>query len=339
MTNLWKRAEGQSLVELALILPMLLLVIFGLIESARMMQAMLAVQSAAREGARYAVTGQPSPEECGLDPENYDEDVYRQCRVDSIKEIARTHTVGLPIDPTETDPGHPGYLGIWVRGQPTWEEVPVLDHPGIPGTRVEVTVFFNLPVVVPLFSALLPSVRLTGRTQMINEGFEMTHGGDTPPILPPAPTPPPLDYDDDLVCDSEERDIYGTSPTLPDTDGDEQSDGDEIGDFLCDEEQEPGSPITDPLDPCDPWPGPDHDGDGKSDCEEDAYPGQCLDPYKPDTDEDGLNDGYEMDHACLDPCNPDTDGDGLSDGYEVDPGCEGCDPCDPNLPPTPTPGP
>ena len=311
-----RKERGQGLVELALVLPILLFVIFGLIESARMMQAFLSVQSAAREGARYAVTGRPTPEEC--DDLLYPPDQYIECRVDSIKATARAYAVGLPVDPTETDPGRPGYLGIQVRGKPCWGCEAQLDRPGIPGTRVEVTVSFNLPIVVPLFSSYLPALRLNGQTQMVNEGFQMGFGSEPPPTMEPAPTEEPLDSDGDGVCDSEERDIYGTSPSLPDTDGDELSDGDEIGDLLCDGAAV--TPTSDPLDRCDPWPGADHDGDGMSDCEEEAW-GDCLDPYNGDSDGDGWSDGYEIDPQC-----------------EIDQG-EVCHPCDPNLPGVPGPPP
>lgn len=49
---------GQTLVEFALTLPILLLLIFGIIEFGRMFQAWVTIQNAARTAARYAVTGQ-----------------------------------------------------------------------------------------------------------------------------------------------------------------------------------------------------------------------------------------------------------------------------------------
>jgi hypothetical protein len=48
---------GQGLVEFALVLPVLLALIFAIIEIARMLYAWLAVQNAARFAVRYAVTG------------------------------------------------------------------------------------------------------------------------------------------------------------------------------------------------------------------------------------------------------------------------------------------
>ena len=53
-----KRSRGQSMVEFALTLPVLLLKIMGIVEFARIMHAFLAVQNAARFAARYASSGE-----------------------------------------------------------------------------------------------------------------------------------------------------------------------------------------------------------------------------------------------------------------------------------------
>lgn len=52
-----RRAQGQAAVELALVLPVLLVLLLGMSEFARMAGAYLAVQHGAREGARLAMTG------------------------------------------------------------------------------------------------------------------------------------------------------------------------------------------------------------------------------------------------------------------------------------------
>ncbi|MCX7855209.1 MAG: pilus assembly protein [Anaerolineae bacterium] len=62
----WRLSRGQSMVELALVLPVLLLVIFLVIEGALLLQGYLAVQHAAREAARWAITYQP-PQGCKLE--------------------------------------------------------------------------------------------------------------------------------------------------------------------------------------------------------------------------------------------------------------------------------
>jgi hypothetical protein len=59
------KTPGQALLEFALALPILLLLLFGIIEFGRLLQAWMAVQNAARFGLRYAVTGEYNPAYCG----------------------------------------------------------------------------------------------------------------------------------------------------------------------------------------------------------------------------------------------------------------------------------
>ena len=58
-----KDKEGaQGMVEFALILPLLLLVVFGVIEMGRLLVIYSSVGTASREAARYAsAAGEPSP--------------------------------------------------------------------------------------------------------------------------------------------------------------------------------------------------------------------------------------------------------------------------------------
>src|SRR3972149_9855816 len=64
-----RRFRGQGAVEFALILPVLLLVIFMIIELARLLHAYLVIENGARYGVRYAVTGEYNDTYCvdGLD--------------------------------------------------------------------------------------------------------------------------------------------------------------------------------------------------------------------------------------------------------------------------------
>jgi hypothetical protein len=74
-----KRRRGQGLVEFALILPVLLLVLLGIIEAALVVQGYLTVQHAAREAARFAVTYQPVQGACvDLDKDGWLEDGITQ---------------------------------------------------------------------------------------------------------------------------------------------------------------------------------------------------------------------------------------------------------------------
>ena len=49
---------GQAVVEFALSLAVLLLLIFGVVEGGRVLHGWITLQNAAREGGRYAITGQ-----------------------------------------------------------------------------------------------------------------------------------------------------------------------------------------------------------------------------------------------------------------------------------------
>ena len=55
--KLYKSQNGQSLVEFALVLPILLLLVLGVFEFGWILKAEIAVSAAAREGARYAAAG------------------------------------------------------------------------------------------------------------------------------------------------------------------------------------------------------------------------------------------------------------------------------------------
>lgn len=245
-----REQRGQDLVEFALAIPLLLMLLLGIFEVARWLHSYLAVQYAAREAARYAVTGQPpmlithgddSCEEYGHPvtaapyglPAEYD-----MCRADWIKHVARQLAKhGLLTDDSQNDITKPYYLGVILRGSPIFGGAPISDHPGAARTKVEVTVVFNHPVTNPFMAAVFPTVRTVGRYQMVNEPWA-GGGADVPPVVPPAPTLPPLDTDGDGWSDNDERDIHGTLPSNPDTDGDGIDEGPS------------GDPA--PLDPCVP---------------------------------------------------------------------------------------
>jgi Flp pilus assembly protein TadG len=64
MTRRWPRAGaadgGAAAVEFALLLPVLLLIVFGIIDFGRALNAQITLTQAAREGARLAAVGQPT---------------------------------------------------------------------------------------------------------------------------------------------------------------------------------------------------------------------------------------------------------------------------------------
>ena len=104
-----------------------------------------------------------------------------------------------------------------------------------------------------------------------------------------------VDTDGDGLSDATEVGI-GTAPCNSDTDGDGVLDGEELlfgmNPFINDT---------------------DHDGDGLPYWREDGE--LWTDPDDPDSDDDGLDDGWEASHGT-NPNSRDTDGDGLADGME-----------------------
>jgi hypothetical protein len=156
------------------------------------------------------------------------------------------------------------------------------------------------------------------------------------PLAAAQPASP--DSDGDRLFDADETGIYGTTPSVYDTDGDGVGDGEEV------------SLGTDPLTPNAAMVRVDSDGDGLYDDDEvnvygtsannpdtdgDGGPDgtevkEGLDPLVKnistshvegllppvDSDGDGLDDGTEATYGT-DPTRSDTDGDGLSDSEEI----------------------
>jgi Flp pilus assembly protein TadG len=62
MMRLLKNQKGQALVEFAVILPLLLLLIMGIIEFGLMLNSYLTVRNVSREGARAGIVGSTNAE-------------------------------------------------------------------------------------------------------------------------------------------------------------------------------------------------------------------------------------------------------------------------------------
>ncbi len=128
--NLKKKDSGQAMTEFVIALPILLFVIFGIIEFARLTFAWMAVQNAARFGIRYAVTGEYNeiycveagsqlgsdyinadvhggdPQDCivpdaypGLDGNDKERELIDLARLYSIQDAAVGGGGGLWVDP------------------------------------------------------------------------------------------------------------------------------------------------------------------------------------------------------------------------------------------------
>lgn len=245
------KQKGQGLVEFAFVLPLLLLLLLGIIEGARVIWAYVTVQQAAREAARYAVTGRPYVPEGAIstfeqtclgnptdiegydgpgvptyDPTNNEPDPVAvsaqpwlcspEQRAQAIEQIAFSQANALNISERcssyyekhqEINGNHytecantPSAFGVLVQGQVTTQTItgtlviapdPVDDNAGQEGLSVQVSTFYNLQMLTPVYDAIMGGnfIRLEGRAQLQNEGLDKTAGIEPPPGLDPPPTP------------------------------------------------------------------------------------------------------------------------------------------------------
>lgn len=224
-----KRFRGQGLVEFALILPVLLLILLGIIEAALVFQGYLAVQHAAREAARFAVTYQPVAGQ-KLDGTACDFTVpqgppfvnpgwvcnarepasaagmseYYARRVALIKQRALESAAGLRINRNfigitpatfELYKDQPGFFGVLVWGYPSFETDcnanpnQCLDHPGLEGLPVRVYVRHNVEIIDPFYRLIARYVTVDAQAEMINEGIQVGFGKVPPPRFRFNPNP------------------------------------------------------------------------------------------------------------------------------------------------------
>lgn len=148
-----KNSRAQGMVEFALILPVLLMLMFSIIEIARLLHAWLAVENGARYGVRYAVTGEFDMVHCqALYSTNCDNEAEEDgARIPSIKDVANAGAVAILKNSGVTTVGDPGYFKVEVCSSkvgvallPPDPDVPTAatcvpsEGPGGPGDRVTV---------------------------------------------------------------------------------------------------------------------------------------------------------------------------------------------------------
>jgi hypothetical protein len=228
-----KHSPSQALLEFALALPILLLVIFAIIDFALLFQAWLTVENVARQTIRYAVTGQYDPSFCAdgpdsdLDPCSTDNE-EDAARLATIRRVAQGWTIGLFTDASVSpDPGtgiggdrsQVGYFDVTIcssadrdgdgfadfltilprMGNPgQYADCTPTEDAGQPGGRVVVMVDFNHPYITPFFHTLWPWTHLSSYREGIVERFRVARSIAVPPQLnlpsdTPTKTPLPSD--------------------------------------------------------------------------------------------------------------------------------------------------
>ncbi len=199
-----KRFRGQGMVEFMLILPVMLIVLFVVIELARLLAAWLAVENGARFGVRYAVTGEFDPAYCAGFPGGVCDDPAEvdAARIPSIKDAIRSGAVGILRDETMADgtprfflmtvcSNEPGYVYTEPDpGVPITSDCAPGEHPGAPGMPVVVAVNFDHPLIVPFLSTWWPQLRLVATREGIVERFRTSRVVGVPPgFYTPTDTP------------------------------------------------------------------------------------------------------------------------------------------------------
>jgi hypothetical protein len=192
-----------------------------------------------------------------------------------------------------------------------WLPYPGTLYESFTGPRVNVPV--SPSVQIPLADAEVfyvpPSPAFAGQVNVLFFARDSHQAISNIGLVTLTVNSPLSDPDGDGLTNQEEY-VYHTSPTDPDSDDDQVSDGDEVHFYH-----------TNPL-------KADTDSDGLNDFYEISRTyatGLSTDANLPDTDGDGLTDyeeltgGHAASGVITDPTNPDTDGDGLPDGIDPDP--------------------
>lgn len=183
-----KKKEGQGLVEFALILPIFLLLLMGIIEFSYALIVYTGMFNAAREGTRYGM-------------------VHALDRI-SIQDAAEGKL--LLVDPNRVD-----VRVAYDRGPDGNPSDVFTDTTQVQlGDRVRVHVAYDLPAITPLIRPIAPSFHIESRAArtIVSRG---SFGS-----LQPGTGPGGVDSDGDGVYDSVDNcpDVY--NPDQADTDGD-----------------------------------------------------------------------------------------------------------------------
>lgn len=159
------RDHGASLVEFAVVAPLLFLLLFGIIEFARVGHGFNTVWTAAREGARYATTVGDDDSD-GLPN-------YLDCA--SIEEAALAKVVGMSLDTGAVDIVFSNLTGTPVADCNPASPLPFPSPTGATdidnGFTIEVEVSGTFNAIVPVISTFLDGIDLTSsQTRSIFKG-------------------------------------------------------------------------------------------------------------------------------------------------------------------------
>lgn len=178
-----RRSNGQTLVEFALVLPVMMLLLCGVFEFGRLLQSWVTLQHAVEEGGRYAVTGLGYDQGAGV-------------REAQIVATTKAAAVGLNID-NSVSRSDPGYFQVIIRSSRSGGNPAEANNAGLANDFVRVEIIYNHPVVVRILGDMVRYVPLHTSALVINEHFARPTGmvGELPPTpagtWTPSATPTP----------------------------------------------------------------------------------------------------------------------------------------------------
>jgi Flp pilus assembly protein TadG len=150
-----RRGEyGQTLAEFALVLPIITIIIFGLVDMARAMQSYVTIQEAARDGARYAVTGRI---DCVGPAIQNRENCIEQAVLDRVDSLNNVDTIAT----------------TWRRWDyPAYADPPAENNAGLQCDAVEIQVNYTYQPITPIFRTLVRnSIPMVAKERLVNEPF------------------------------------------------------------------------------------------------------------------------------------------------------------------------
>lgn len=138
-------SKGQSMVEFALVAPLILLLVFGIVDMGRVFFAKMTLQNAVLQAARYAVTGNHEANDSGL-----------MSRVSSIQHVAAGAAMGLDISQISISSAIGG-----------------AGNAGGPGDMITISVAADVHLLTPMIAQFFPHgvYHFTVSTTMKNEPF------------------------------------------------------------------------------------------------------------------------------------------------------------------------
>ncbi len=207
---LYRHQKSQATVEFALAFPVLLVIVFGIIDFSLLFAAWLSVQNMARQAVRFAATGQTT---------------FNSVDYVAQSEIGYVNTVVCSTrdfdDPPDSlpdlvfFPSRQGDLAADAYARCILDGA-AHEDPGAPNDRVIVAVDFNHPFLTPFINFTWPMYHLASSREAIVEKFRVSRVVKVPPpialpSLTPSITPTPSPLHIELVVPINSGDVVSSA--------------------------------------------------------------------------------------------------------------------------------